>query len=362
MRTSSGSPVNSTSRGAPTSTLHSKSLSRPKLGRIILDLEELTFIDSIGLRTLLQASHRSASNGNRLQMTRATGHPAELFQLTGLDEMLPLVGADRTPLRDSSRPDRLQANARRHEDGLFQAFAATRSPEVREELVRRFMPLARSLALRYRRRTESLDDLVQVASLGLVKSIDGFDPSRGLPFEAYAVPTILGELRRHFRDHVWNLRLPRGLQELTMKIDRAADGLAEELGRHPTPTEIAERLDITVEDVLEGIEAGHARSTQSLDAPTTQDEGSVTVIETLGGTEAGYDRVEAEEAAGRADLDEREWQVLRMRFVDDMTQREIGQELGVSQMKISRISRRALGKLLTAVRGEQADGSTKVAA
>ncbi len=130
-------------------------------------------------------------------------------------------------------------------DGLFQAFAATRSPDVREELVRRFMPLARSLALRYRRRTESLDDLVQVASLGLVKSIDGFDPSRGLPFEAYAVPTILGELRRHFRDHVWNLRLPRGLQELTMKIDRAADGLAEELGRHPTPTEIAERLDIT---------------------------------------------------------------------------------------------------------------------
>ena len=134
---------------------------------------------------------------------------------------------------------------------------------------------------------------MQVASLGLVKSINGFDPARGFPFSAYAVPTILGELRRHFRDHVWNLRLPRGLQELTMKIDRAADGLAEELGRHPTPTEIAERLDVTVEDVLEGIEAGHARSTQSLDAPSTQDEGSVTLVETLGETEAGYDRVEA---------------------------------------------------------------------
>ena len=163
--------------------------------------------------------------------------------------------------------------------------------------MRRYMPLAKSLALRYRRRTESLDDLVQVASLGLVKSINGFDPSLGFPFPAYAVPTILGELRRHFRDHVWNLRLPRGLQELTMKIDRAADGLAEELGRHPTPTEIAERLDVTVEDVLEGIEAAHARSTQSLDAPSTEDEGSVTLVETLGGTEAGYDRVEAEEAA-----------------------------------------------------------------
>ena len=134
-----------------------------------------------------------------------------------------------------SRPDRRRADATRREDDLFQAYAATRSPDLREELVRRFMPLAKSLALRYRRQTESLDDLVQVASLGLVKSINGFDPSLGFPFTAYAVPTILGELRRHFRDHVWNLRLPRGLQELTMKIDRAADGLAEELGRSSDP-------------------------------------------------------------------------------------------------------------------------------
>ena len=228
--------------------------------------------------------------------------------------------------------------------------------------MRRFMPLAKSLALRYRRQTESLDDLVQVASVGLMKSINGFDPSRGLPFTAYAVPTILGELRRHFRDHVWNLRLPRGLQELTMRIDRASDGLAEELGRYPTPTEIAERLDVAVEDVLDGIEAGHARSTHSLDSPISQDEESLTLVETLGRTEAGYDRVEAEAAAARAELDDREWRVLRLRFVDLMTQHEIGRELGVSQMQISRISRRALGKLLTAVRGEQADGSAKVAA
>ncbi len=250
----------------------------------------------------------------------------------------------------------------RREDDLFRAYAATRSPDLREELVRRFMPLAKSLALRYRRQTESRDDLVQVASLGLVKSINGFDPSLGFPFMAYAVPTILGELRRHFRDHVWNLRLPRGLQELTMKIDSAVDGLAEELGRHPTPTEIAERLDVTVEDVLDGIEAGHVRSTQSLDAPSSQDEGSLTLVETLGGTEVGYDRVEAEEAAARAALDEREWQVLRLRFVDQLTQREIGVQLGASQMQISRISRRALGKLLAAIRGEHPGGSTNVAA
>jgi RNA polymerase sigma-B factor len=228
--------------------------------------------------------------------------------------------------------------------------------------VRRFLPLAKSLSLRYRRQTESLDDLMQVASLGLVKSINGFDPALGFPFRAYATPTILGELRRHFRDHVWNLRLPRGLQELTMKIQRATDDLAGELGRSPTPTEIVERLDVTVEDVLDGIEAGHARRTHSLDAPSSQDEASPTVIETLGGTDPGYDRVEAEAAAAGAELDEREWRVLRMRFVDQRPQREIGIKLGVSQMQISRISRRALGKLLTAVRGEQIDDASKAPA
>jgi RNA polymerase sigma-B factor len=257
----------------------------------------------------------------------------------------------------------LSASApKRHDDDLFAEFATTRSSVLREELVRRYMPLARSLALRYRRRTESLDDLVQVANLGLVKSINGFDPGRGFPFEAYAVPTILGELRRHFRDHVWNLRLPRGLQEATMKIERATDALAEDLGRYPTPAEIAERLDITAEDVLEGIEAAHARSTKSLDAPSAEDEGSVTLVETLGGTDAGYDQVEAQAAAAGAELDDVEWRVLRLRFVDELTQREIGRQFGVSQMQISRISRRALRKLLTAVRGEQADGATKVAA
>jgi RNA polymerase sigma-B factor len=259
-----------------------------------------------------------------------------------------------TQPRSSSRPDRRRADKWR-EDDLFRAYAATRSPELREDLVRRFLPLAKSLALRYRRETESLDDLVQVASLGLVKSINGFEPALGYPFKAYATPTILGELRRHFRDHVWNLRLPRGLQELTMKIERATDDLAEELGRSPTPTDIAKRLDITVEDVLDAIEANHARRTHSLDAPSSQDEASPTVIETLGGTDPGYDRVEAEAAAAGAGLDEREWRVLRMRFVDQLPQHEIGIKLGVSQMQISRISRRALGKLLAAVRGESDD-------
>ena len=247
------------------------------------------------------------------------------------------------------------APGRESEDALLRRYARERSPALREELVQRFMPLARSLAMRYRRQTESLDDLVQVAALGLVKSVDGFDPARGKPFTAYAVPTILGELRRHFRDHVWNVRLPRGLQELTMKVDHATDALTEELGRFPTPTEVAADLGLSVEDVLEAIEAGHARRTLSLDAPRRpDDEDGGTAVEAIPADEPGFDRVEAKLAARIAGLDDREWEVLRLRFADHLTQSEIGRRLGVSQMQISRISRAALWKLLSAVRGEPA--------
>jgi RNA polymerase sigma-B factor len=239
------------------------------------------------------------------------------------------------------------------ERALLRRFAETGSAEIREELVRRFMPLARSLALRYRRRSESIDDLVGVANLGLVKAIDGYDPDHGTPFTAYAVPTILGELRRHFRDHVWNVRLPRGLQELTMKVEEATNELTEELGRYPTTAQIAERLGISTEDVLEALEAAHARRTMSLDAPRLAEEEATPTVETIGRAEAGYDRVEADLVAEKAGLDRREWEVLRLRFVDELTQREIGHRLGVSQMQISRISRRALWKLLAAVRGER---------
>jgi RNA polymerase sigma-B factor len=248
------------------------------------------------------------------------------------------------------------------EQALQRRYASGRSPEVREELVRRFMPLARTLSMRYRRRSESLDDLVQVASLGLVKAIEGFDPALGKPFEAYAVPTILGELRRHFRDHVWTVRLPRGLQELTMKVDDATSGLTEELGRFPTTAEVAEQLELSVEEVLEAIEAGHARRTLSLDAPRRAgDEEAGPAVETLPREERGFDRVEADLASRSAGLDEREWEVLRLRFVDELTQRQIGDRLGVSQMQISRISRRALSKLLSAVRGQEDDGAAPAA-
>jgi RNA polymerase sigma-B factor len=214
------------------------------------------------------------------------------------------------------------------------------------------MPLARSLALRYRGTRESLDDLCQVAYLGLVKAVDGFDPGRGRSFTTYAVPTILGELRRHFRDRVWALRLPRSLQERTAAVDDVTSTLADEMGRSPTVSEIAERAELEVEEVLEALSAGEARRTLSLDMPRTHDEESDPVIETIGKEDLSYDGVEAQISAPGAGLDERERTVLELRFGSNLTQYEIGSRLGVSQMQISRIMRGALRKLLTAVRGE----------
>jgi RNA polymerase sigma-B factor len=252
-------------------------------------------------------------------------------------------------------PSALQGEA---EEALLRRYASERSPEIREELARRYMPLARSLALRYRRQTEPLDDLVGVANLGLVKAIDGFDPDRRTPFAAYAVPTILGELRRHFRDHVWSVRLPRSLGELTMKVDEAGAALTERLGRFPTVAEIAAELDLSIEDVLDALEGAHARRTTSLDAPRSADEPDATpIVESLGADEPGFERAEAGLAAASAGLDQTEWEVVRLRFVEQLTQREIGERLGVSQMQISRVSRAALWKLLAAVRGESAAGS-----
>jgi len=213
--------------------------------------------------------------------------------------------------------------------------------------VRRFLPLARSLALRYRDTPESVDDLVQVASLGLVKALAGFDPARGASFPAYAAPTILGELRRHFRDHVWDLRLPRALQERTMVVRKAARALSDELGRTPTIPQIAERLELSEEEVFEAVEADSARRTLSLDAKRApEDSESQPMVETIGRPEAGYVQVEDQLAAEKVSLTEREQTVLRLRFEHELPQHEIGRRLGISQMQVSRIMRGALRKLL----------------
>jgi RNA polymerase sigma-B factor len=215
------------------------------------------------------------------------------------------------------------------------------------------LPLARSLALRYRGTPEQLDDLVQVACLGLVKAIDGFDPERGKAFAAYAAPTILGELRRHFRDRVWTLRLPRWLQERTMIVQAAIGKLGDELGRSPGVTQIAQYVELSEDEVSEALQAAEARRTVSLDVPRDlHGEETAPMVETLGKHEPDYEGIEARLAADVAALDDRERRVLHLRFEENLTQYQIGDLLGVSQMQISRIMRRALYKLLAAVQGE----------
>jgi RNA polymerase sigma-B factor len=276
--------------------------------------------------------------------------PAAALRRTGGGD-----GGARSPIADDTPLSALARSPFKvSEAELLERYVQTRDPALKEELVHRFMPLARSLALRYRGASEQLDDLIQVASLGLLKSLDGFKLDRGQSFIAYAAPTILGELRRHFRDRVWEVRLPRGLQERTMAVNEAASQLSDELGSTPTVSQIAGRLELDEEEVSEALQADEARRTLSLDIPRNrQDRESVPMVESVGRAEPGYDAVEARLAAEEAPLDERERRVLTLRFESNLNQHEIGQRLGVSQMQVSRIMRRALRKLLVAVQGER---------
>jgi RNA polymerase sigma-B factor len=221
---------------------------------------------------------------------------------------------------------------------------------ARDELVERFLPLARQLARRYQRGNEPLDDLVQVASIGLVKAVDRFDPERGTAFSSYAVPTILGELKRYFRDAGWAVHVPRGMQERVMTVNQAVGKLSRELGRSPTAGEIAAEIDEDPEDVLEALEAAIAYDAVSLDTPrTSEEEDGDTYANTVGVIDERFELVEYKSAIGPTmkALPARDRLVLKLRFEEDLTQLEIAQRIGVSQMHVSRLIRRALKRLRT---------------
>jgi RNA polymerase sigma-B factor len=221
---------------------------------------------------------------------------------------------------------------------------------ARDELVERFLPLARQLARRYQRGNEPLDDLIQVASIGLVKAVDRYDPERGTAFSSYAVPTILGELKRYFRDSGWAVHVPRGMQERVMIVNQAIAKLSRETGHSPTATEVAEEIGETPEAVLEAMEAAIAYDSVSLDTPrTSDDDEGDTYADTMGVIDERFELVEYTSAIGptmRA-LPERDRLVLKLRFEDDLTQLEIAERIGVSQMHVSRLIRRALKRLRT---------------
>jgi RNA polymerase sigma-B factor len=221
----------------------------------------------------------------------------------------------------------------------------------REELTERFLPLARDLALRYTYTDEPFDDLFQVASLGLIKAIDRFEPGRGTKFTSYAAPTILGELKRHFRDKGWALHVPRDLQERTLAVSRATEALSKELGRSPKVREVAKELGCSVEAVLEAQEAAASYEAASLNAPTARDDDeAASLVDMIGDTDTSYELVESRDAIANTwkALPEVERQVLELRFTHDLTQREIGEQIGYSQMHVSRLLRRALDRLETA--------------
>ena len=237
--------------------------------------------------------------------------------------------------------------SKRREARLFLELRETGSPLARETLIRRYLPLARHTARRFHRGSDSLDDLYQVACYALVKAIDGFDPDRGLAFTSYAIPTMSGELKRYARDTGWGMRVPRGLQERVLDVERAIADLTGRMGRSPTPAQIAEAIGATSEEVLEAIEAGSNHVLESLDTPLSFDGDSASRIDSIGGIDVRYDLVDDAQAVAPVlrDLPERERKILSLRFGEELPQSEIARRLGISQMHVSRLLRRTLDDL-----------------
>lgn len=273
-------------------------------------------------------------------------------------------------MAETSRPEQDQGHggstetardaARAQSIDLFAAMQEAATDEARwlacrDQLVQLHLPLVDHCVRRFLNRGEAYEDLVQVGAIGLIKAIDRFDTDRGVEFSTYATPTILGEIKRHFRDKGWAIRVPRRLQEIRMSIAGANSELSQRLGRSPTPSEIAGHLEITVEEVLEGIEASNAYATVSLDAPSENDEGSVgNLLDTMGGDDLSLDHIEVRESIRPLieELPDREKRILLLRFFEGMTQSQIADEIGISQMHVSRLLSKTLARLRASVHSD----------
>jgi RNA polymerase sigma-B factor len=241
-------------------------------------------------------------------------------------------------------------------DALLVAFHKEGDERAREQALVELMPLVRALAGRYAGRGEPFEDLVQVGSIGLIKAVDRFDVDRGVDFASYAVPTIVGEIRRHFRDKAWAMHVPRRLKELGLRLSRSLDQLTTELGRSPTIGELAQSVGVDEEEAIDALDAMNAYSTRSLQAPF-DDGADDNLSEKLGADEAGYAEVEdgALLAAGLDALGERERRIVELRFFHELTQSQIASEVGISQMHVSRL----LAKTLATLRGGLQDEEKK---
>lgn len=246
-------------------------------------------------------------------------------------------------MTDPAGPIESTTRAAREQE-LLRRYHLHGDERARDQLAEEMLPLARALAGRYAGRGESLDDLIQVACVGIMKAIEGFDINRDVRFSSYATPTVLGEIKRYFRDRTWAMRVPRAIQELQIEVARKRDDLTARLGRSPTVQELADAVDAPFEDVLATLQSSGARQARSLDEPTGDD---VTLADSVGGSDQELDRAELRVLLDDAMdvLSPRDREILRLRFEEDMTQTEISRRVGVSQMQVSRIIRQSLARL-----------------
>jgi RNA polymerase sigma-B factor len=313
---------------------------------LVVDVSRVRFLDCTAMGMLLEVRRRAGEEQCTLRVTGASGLPLQVLETAGVAKRLGVY--DQTI--SSETGEHLAAS-----DELVVSMLDTMSQltvdttertQIRDRVVTACSPFATALARRFSHRGEPFDDLNQVAMVGLLKAVDGYDPSRGREFIAYAKPTILGELRRHFRDRTWSMTVPRRHKEMRLALNNVREELAQQLGRSPSVAELADRLQVSTEEVLEAIEAAHAYQSVSLSTPVGDEDG-VTLADMVGGTDPDLDAVEDRTALPTliAQLPEREQRILTMRFYGNMTQSQIAEWTGVSQMHVSRLLKAALGRL-----------------
>jgi RNA polymerase sigma-B factor len=268
----------------------------------------------------------------------------------------PVSGRMPRPARSASAPTTSRAQRNRE---MFERYRDPGGCVDRDTLIERFLPLARQIARRYQRPEEPFDDIFQVACFGLVKAVDRFDVTRGIAFSSCAVPTIHGEIKRHFRDRTWAVRVPRDLQDLSLRVERVVGELTRDLGQQPSVDDVALALGVEPEAVLEAMQASSAYRATSLDMPRGggHEEPGTTLGDTIGRTEEGFDRAEQRALLSElmCSLTLRERNVIRLRFELDLTQAQIGERIGVSQMQVSRILRQSVARMRTIANARERD-------
>jgi RNA polymerase sigma-70 factor (sigma-B/F/G subfamily) len=324
---------------------------------LIVDLSRVRLIDASSVGVLLQVQQHAEEAGGSLRVLGASGLVLEALEIVGAAKALGLYGPaqlEPLPARDASEPRQDPWGV--ETTGFMREMAALPAdhpdrPVLRRQIVEQCLPYAERLARRFNGLGEPLEDLVQVAALGLIKAVDGYDPTLGTEFGAYATPTVLGELKRHFRDKGWGVHVPRWLQELRMDVSRARESLVQQLGRSPTVADLAEHLGVEQDRVLEALVASARYRPASLYAPVGQDD-ERSPIDYLGEEDASLDAVDFRESLRPLlnRLPRREMKIVAMRFYGNMTQAKIAAELGISQMHVSRLLTRTLGRLRDGLR------------